>query len=312
VLRGIATDGTHVFALAPSWRAGSDGASRLYTLALDATTALPSLLHAIDAGRAEDTCGSTLDFVPALAVAPMRGAPTVFVGTDAGLDLYDAAALALVTPARAAPAKLASIDLADYGTLPTTIAQGIDDNRLYAMPNCKSRRHARIGGKSVNRHAVAIIDLNSDPRAPRLLETHRRFDDPGGGPTGGIDLAFLSIKRSVLRWYKDGVLPPVTYTGPQIALGPTALYLRGAGISLDKNSPTDLLAAGVSGLGQAGDIGVMDLATGEGTLSRPAYTIWFDGPSAAWGLPLRAGAGASTGALIRVPAAPAAPVKSAR
>ncbi|MCB9528087.1 MAG: hypothetical protein H6701_06765 [Myxococcales bacterium] len=290
VLRGVATDGTHVFVLAPSWRTGSDGQSRLYTLALDPATGMPSLRHAIAAGEADDQCGSTLHFVPALAVAPMAGAPVVFVGTDAGLDLYDAAALAA-----GRPAKRASLDLADYGVLPTSLA--VAAGRLYALPNCKSRRHARLAGRSINRHAVAIVDLESDARAPRLLETHRRFDDPGGGPTGGVDLGFTAIKRDVLRSYKDGVIPPVTYTGPQIAVGPTALYLRGAGISLEKNAPTALLAAGVSGLGQAGDIGVMDLATGEGTISRPDYTIWFDGPSAPWGLPLRPGAEASTAAI---------------
>jgi hypothetical protein len=128
VLRGIATDGTHAYVITPSWRTRSDGRGRLYTLAIDPATGAPTRLHTVDAGLAEDRCNSTLHFVPALAVAPMgrvgvAPTPHVFVGTDTHLHIYDAATLANGT----ADAPIARIDTTAYGTLPTTIAQGIED-----------------------------------------------------------------------------------------------------------------------------------------------------------------------------------------
>lgn len=297
VLRGIATDGTHVFALAPSWRSGGDGQSALYTMALDPESGAPAIRHTVAAGVADDRCGSTLHFAPALAVAAVHGAPRVFVGTDTGLDVYDPAALA----AGRADAPVDRLDLTGYGVLPTSAAVSPDARRLYVMPNCKSRYAASLGGVAATRHAVAIVDLDSDPNAPALLHGDRRFDDPGGGPTGGVDLAYLSLKRAALRWSPQAVLPPIAYTGPQIVAGSTALYLRGAGISLGREASAELRAAGISGLGQAGDVAVLNLATGQGTTSRAGYRLWFDGPSAAWGIDLQPGdRGASTGALVRI------------
>lgn len=295
VLRGIVTDGTHVFALAPSWRSGSDGQSALYVMALDAETGAVTLRHTVSAGVANDRCSSTLHFAPALAVAAMGGAPRVFVGTDAGLDVYDAAKLA----AGWTSTPVDRLDLTGYGVLPTSATVSPDGQRLYVMPNCKSRSPASLGGAAATRHAVAIVDL-AQPRAT-LLHGERRFDDPDGGPTGGVDLAYLSLKQAALRWSPQAVLPPIAYTGPQLVAGSTALYLRGAGVSLGREASAELRAAGVSGLGQAGDVAVLDRATGQGTTSRAGYHLFFDGPSAAWGLDLRPGdRGASTGALIRI------------
>ena len=75
-------------------------------------------------------------------------------------------------------------------------------------------------------------------------------------------------------------MPPTSYTGPEIAVGERGLFLRGTGMQGDGAASINS-----SGLGQVGDLGVYDLASGRGVMFR-GFTLMLDGPSARWGFDL--------------------------
>lgn len=272
IIRGVATDGEKLYLLEASWSKHVDkNTVYVFTIASDGTVAMAGQW---DSGTAEDKCDSTNNWVPALKVVQWGGAPKVLVGNDDDISIYGT------------DGKLVGkIDTRDYGRLITSFAVSPDGKTLYAMPNCKSATKkasvaAGLKGKRVDldRHAVVEIDLGSDPSNPVIFHKDRDFDADGNAD-GGIDLEFLYLKASLLRWCEScqGVVPPTAYTGPEIVAGRSSLFLRGTGIQSDeKNS---------SGLGQVADLGVYDLAKGLGVMFRD-YQIWLDGPSSRWGFDL--------------------------
>ncbi len=295
LLRGIATDGQSVFVLEPSWSKLVDK-NTVYKFDVSAGV---QTTNQVTSGTAEDTCDSSNNWVPAIAVVTMKGKKVVAVGNDDDISFYDTD----LNP-------LGKLDTTSYGRLVTSFAVSPDGGRLYAMPNCKSaskKASVQLGVGNerldLDRHAIVVIDLSSDPTSPTVLETDRDFDEDGQ-PDGGIDLEFLYLKRSLLRWCEacSGVVPPTAYTGPEIAVGQKNIFLRGTGIQSDeKNS---------SGLGQLADLGVYDLARGQGVMFR-GYQVWLDGPSSRWGFDLNPSNPAkdytddvSTAALLWLPKAP--------
>jgi len=294
IIRGVATDGQTLFLLEASWSKLVDK-DTVYAFSVGDDGKVTKV-NQWDSGTAEDRCDSTNNWVPAITVVSWGGQPKVIVGNDEDISIYDTTGTLV-----------SKIDTTGYGRLITSFSLSPDGKTLYAMPNCKaSGVHASVAagvkGKRVDldRHAVVEIDLNSDPAKPTLLHTDRDHDGDGN-KDGGIDLEFLYLKASLLRWCEacSGVVPPTAYTGPEVAAGSGVLVLRGTGIqSAEKNS---------SGLGQVADIGIYDLASGKGVMFRD-YQIWLDGPSSRWGFDLNPANKAkdysddvSTAAMIRVP-----------
>lgn len=263
ILRAVAAIDGGFVALAPSWRSPSADGSDLYTFSIDSSNGRPVFTHAVAAGTADERCGEQNGIIPLLTSAEVRGETRVFVGTDDGVLVFSADELRGATADR----PLDELDLREYGRLPSSAAIAPDGAALYIMPYCKSVHHAMLDGSTTNRHAAAIVDLTGDADRLAMLETERRFDDPDGGPTGGVDLAFLALDRHLKRWYSNAPTPPVVYVNAEIAAGSSMLFMRGK-------------------LGQVLHIGAFDLETGEGLIPRPGFNIWFDGPSAKWGIDL--------------------------
>ena len=272
ILRGAATDGEKLFLLEASWSKLVDK-NTVYVFSInDDGTIVPEKQW--ESGTAEDTCDSTSNWVPAITVVSWGGSPKVLVGNDDDISIYQSDGTLV-----------SKIDTTKYGRLITSFSVAPDGNVLYAMPNCKSasvkaKVLAGVKGNRVDldRHAIVEVDLTSSPENPVLLHTDRDFDADGTSD-GGIDLEFLYLKASLLRWCESclGVVPPTAYTGPEIAAGNRIIALRGTGIQSDeKNS---------SGLGQLADIGIFDLASGKGVIFRD-YQVWLDGPSSRWGFDL--------------------------
>ncbi len=272
ILRGAATDGESLFLLEASWSKLVDN-NTVYAFSIGPDGMVTKTAE-VASGTAEDTCGATNNWVPTITVVEMGGQKVIAVGNDEDISFYN---LSL--------GFLGKVDTKDYGMLITSFAVSPDGKRLYAMPNCKSasaKASVQLGTGTdrtdLDRHAAVILDLTVDPTSPKVVETERDFDEDGDAD-GGIDLEFLYLKRSLLRWCEacTGVVPPTSYTGPEIAIGAKNLFLRGTGIQgEEKNS---------SGLGQLADIGVFDLASGKGVMFRD-YQVWLDGPSSRWGFDL--------------------------
>ncbi len=273
VLRGAASDGTSLFLLEPSW---SKLTSRtlVWALALfpDGTVSEPYL--SFEAGHAEDTCGSGTHRPPAMAVVPWGGSEHLVVGSDEGLQVFDTRG-----------DHVSSLDLGSYGSMFASLALSPDRSRLYALPACRSGASTaslKLGmgpaRATLARHAVAVVDLDSDPSDPALLLEDRDLDKDGEAD-GGIDLEYLQLKGRILRWCPDcsGALPPTTYTGPEIVAGTRSLFVRGSDTRSDGQN--------ASGLGQSGDLGVLDIESGHGAVIRSTKP-WLDGPDARWGYDL--------------------------
>ncbi|MCC6750560.1 MAG: hypothetical protein IT371_23045 [Deltaproteobacteria bacterium] len=283
VLRGIAAMGEKVFVVEPSWsrQLADDKLPRkthvwaLPTLAdgkldLAARTALLG-------DTADDTCGSTNNWVPGLTVVGTGTGARMFLGNDDGISVFGPGG-----------AKLGDVDVSSYGSLVTSFGLAPDGKRLYAMPNCKSSKaKAKVkagpaGSKVVtlDRHATVVLDVSTSG-VPGMLHVDRDLDGDGSAD-GGIDMEFLHHKGRLLRWCADcsGVVPPTSYTGPEIAVGQKTLFLRGTGI---QGSGTTSISS--AGLGQVGDVGLYDLGTGRGAVLR-GHDLWLHGPSSRWGFDL--------------------------
>jgi hypothetical protein len=285
IFRGIALADGQLLLEEPSWssqladeakKQGTPAQTTVYRVPFTATGDVDFTKRtAFPAGVAADTCGSVVHWPPAFGAYPYQGKTAVFVGSDDALQVFATDG----TP-------LGNVETKDYGRLPTSLALSPNGKLLYAMPNCKAdkaRLHLLKGvGKDraeLDRQQIAVLALDATTAVPQLVQTARDFDEDGVAD-GGIDAEFAYLKRDLLRWCKDctGVVPPTSYTGPEIAVGSQSLFLRGTGAqSTGKNS---------AGLGQVSDLGVFDLARGMGVIFRD-YRLWTDGPSARWGLDLR-------------------------
>lgn len=272
IIRGAATDGEKLYLLEASWSKLVDKNTVYVFSVADGGTV--TKVSQWESGTAEDTCGATNNWVPAIASVQWGGKTHILVGNDDDISVFDTQGQLV-----------SKIDTTGYGLLITSFAVSPDGQTLYAMPNCKSSARkasvaAGVKGKraDLDRHAVVVVSLTSDPASPSLKHEDRDFDGDGT-PDGGVDLEFLYLKENLLRWCESctGVVPPTSYTGPEIAVGKSGLFMRGTGIqSAEKNS---------SGLGQVADIGLYDLESGKGVIFRN-YQIWLDGPSSRWGFDL--------------------------
>ena len=283
IFRGAAVIGDKLYLAEPSWskQLADDkepAKTHVYSVPIGKDGKLDFAKRGKFLGEsAADTCGSSNNWIPGLTVQTFAGGPKLFLGNDDAITIH-------------APdgARVGEVDTRAYGSLVTSFGLGPDGKTLYAMPNCKSstKKANVLQGvtqkrTTLDRHAVVVMDLASSGKAPALKDTARDFDEDGQ-PDGGIDLEFLYLKRDLLRWCETctGVVPPTSYTGPEIAVGERGLFLRGTGMQGDGAASINS-----SGLGQVGDLGVYDLASGRGVMFR-GFTLMLDGPSARWGFDL--------------------------
>jgi len=283
IFRGSAVVGDKVFLVEPSWskQLADDKAPRkthVHGVTIGADGKLDFGKRSTFVGdTADDTCGATNNWIPGFTVQNFAGGPKLFLGNDASISIH--------TPDGA---RVGDVDTRAYGTLVTSFGLAPDGKTLYAMPNCKSstKKAKILQGISqkrtdLDRHAVMVLDLAARGASPAIKDTTRDFDEDNQ-PDGGVDVEFLYLKRDLLRWCETctGVVPPTTYTGPEIAVGERSLFLRGSGIQGDGSASMNS-----SGLGQVGDLGVYDLGSGRGVMFR-GFTLMLDGPSARWGFDL--------------------------
>ena len=273
VLRAAASDGSSLFLLEPSWSKLADQTT-IWSLALLPGGTLSEPYRSFSAGYAGDTCGAANNWPPAMSLVSWGGTERLAVGSDDGLHVFDTSG-----------EQVSFLDLRGYGSLVTSLAVSPDRSRLYALPSCKSstskatlQRGLGPERSELDRHAVAVVDLGSDPADPALLFEDRDLDGDGESD-GGVELEYLQLNQRLLHWCPDcpGALPPTTYAGPEIAAGARSLFLRGGGGEGDE--------IGVSGLGRSGDVGVFDVGAGHGVLFR-GTNPWIDGPDARWGYDL--------------------------
>jgi len=229
---------------------------------------------------ADENCGSTLPWVSATAMVKIGGTERLVIGHDFGLAIYNAGSLS----------KVDDIDLQTFGNLFSQVAIDPSGDRLYAMPQCKtyaeySDFELPYGASTENadKNLVAVLDITGS--SLEVAETE--IDINGDGTMdNGIDMDFWHVKDYLRSFNSTLPIPPIVYTGPQIAVGENMMFVRGSGI---QGNGGDTISA--SGLGQVQDIGVFDLSSGHGVILNE-YLPWWNGLSAGdgtarWGITLQ-------------------------
>lgn len=230
-------------------------------------------------------------------MASVGGTSRLLVGHDDGVAVYDPQTLA----------KESDVDLTTHGILFSGFAASPDGERLYAMPQCKSvtgnsdfELPQGAGTENADKNLVAVLDLSG----PELQVASTDIDINGDGTTDdGIDLDYYRIKSYIRSFASTLPIPPVVYTGPQMAVGESMLFVRGSGIQ--GNGQGSLSS---SGMGQAQDVSFFDLATGDGVVFGE-YMPFFDGLSSEagqgtgiWGYDVWPGQETSVGWIEYLPA----------
>lgn len=246
---------------------------------------------------ADDTCGGQLSYPSAAKIVSVGGVDKLLVGHDFGVAVYDPASLE----------KEDDIDLRTFGIVFTDFALSPDGERLYALPVCKSvtgdsdfELPQGAGMEKADKNLVAILDITGDPLA--IAQTDIDINDDGT-PDNGVDMDYYRVKSYIRSFNSTLPIPPVVYTGPQMAVGESLLFVRGSGIQGNGGATISS-----SGLGQTQDIGVFDLSTGDGVVF-DRYMPFFDGLSSEagtgtgiWGYDVNPGVESSVGWVHYLPA----------
>ncbi|MCB9661707.1 MAG: hypothetical protein H6726_28940 [Sandaracinaceae bacterium] len=302
-LRAIALDGTdHLFAVDMSWSKDSDdngvGFDRIFELTRDAMGHVTGSTATVTALTSDEPCGAQVNWPSGAAVVSLNGASRLLVGHDTGVAVFDPANLAN------APTDL---PLTGFGQLFAELVPSPDQTRLYALPQCKAVNTATTfrlpygqATEASDTNLVAILDLTG---ASLAVASTTLDIDGNGTPDHGIDLDYWFLKRFIRDHGTTLPIPPVVFTGPQLAVGESMLFVRGSGIQGNGSS-----AISSSGLGQVQDVGFFDLSTGRGIVFGD-YIPWTDGLSSEagtgtgiWGYDVHAGQESSVGALVYLPA----------
>ncbi|MCR9162954.1 MAG: hypothetical protein ACE37F_14645 [Nannocystaceae bacterium] len=246
---------------------------------------------------ADDTCGGQLSYPSAAKIVSLGGEDKLLIGHDFGVAVYDPDTLA----------KEDDLDLRTFGIVFTDFALSPDAQRLYALPVCKSvtgdsdfELPQGAGMEKADKNLVAILDVTGDALAVAQTEIDINED---GTPDNGIDMDYYRVKSYIRSFNSTLPIPPVVYTGPQMAVGESLLFVRGSGI---QGNGSDVISS--SGLGQTQDIGVFDLSTGDGVVF-DRYMPFFDGLSSEagtgtgiWGYDVNPGVESSVGWVHYLPA----------
>lgn len=205
-----------------------------------------------------------------------------------------------------------NIDLQAFGQLFTDLQTAPDGTLLYAMPMCKTapafKTFTLPYGASTefsDKNLIAMLDLQGSSTLPAVATTTIDVNSDGA-PDHGVDLDYYHLKRYIRSFDSTLTIPPVVYTGPQMAIGAQSIFVRGAGIQGDGKK-----SISSSGMGQVQDIGVFDRTSGRGIVFQD-YNPFINGLSSEagkgngkWGLELSApDVEASTGGIIYLPETP--------
>ncbi|MCB9628211.1 MAG: hypothetical protein H6725_12625 [Sandaracinaceae bacterium] len=301
-LRAIAVDGTsHLFAVDMSWSKDSDdngiGFNRILELTRDASGNVTGSTATTTNLRSDEQCGAQLNWPSGAAVVSIGGSSRLLVGHDTGVAVYDPSDLT----------QTSNLLLPGFGQLFTELVPSLDGTRLYAQPQCKAVNSATTfrlpyaqTTENADTNLIAILDLTGSA----LAVANTSIDIDGNGTFDhGIDLDFWFLKRFIRDHSSTLPIPPVVFTGPQLAVGETMVFVRGSGIQGNGSS-----AISSSGMGQVQDVGFFSLATGRGVVFGD-YIPWTDGLSSEagtgtgiWGYDVHAGQESSVGALMYLPA----------
>lgn len=303
-LRAIAIDGTsHLFAIDMSWSKDSGdnmvGFNRILELTRDASGHVTGIGTTITTDLTSDEpCGATNNWPSGATVVSLGGAPRLIVGHDTGVAVYDPANLT----------QSMNLQLPGFGQLFTELVPAVDGNRLYALPQCKALNTATTfelpyaqTTENADTNLVAILDTTGST----LAVASTTIDiDADGTNDHGIDLDYWFLKRYIRDHSSTLPIPPVVFTGPQLAVGTSMLFVRGSGIQGDGTASQ----ISSSGLGQVQDVGFYSLATGRGVVFGD-YIPWTDGLSSEagtgtgiWGYDVHPGQESSVGAVLYLPA----------
>lgn len=302
-LRAAAFDGTRLFVADMSWSQSasvSPQKNRIYQVTLDTEGDVTALqAPTITSFTSDEQCDSTLNWPTSLTAARIGGSTKLILGHDTGIVVYDPANMA------AAPQ---TVSLTGYGRLFVDVAASPDASKLYALPQCKAINSASTfrlpygaDDEAADTNLMAVLDPSG---ATLQIDTTTIDIDENGTPDHGVDLDYYHLKSFIRAHGTTLPIPPVVYTGPQIAVGASMIFLRGSGI---QGNGADILSS--SGLGQVQDVAFFDRTSGKGVVFGD-YIPWLDDLSsmagtgaAIWGYDFHAGRESSVGAVVYLPAA---------
>lgn len=283
-IRGITSDNNYVYVLQASWSGvnvdDADKVNKVWRFKINSNGTLSNdIAPIISEGTANFKCGKKDEKESDVANYPpaFEGYTVEVNGTKEGrLAIGNDTTISFYRITQNGAEKIGDVDVSAYGRQFTDFALSPDMKRLYAISTCNAQEMLKIkkgnttATTNVDRQLVAVLNIDT-AGIPIIMDTNRDFDGDGK-PDGGVDVQFTNIKKNVLKWVPTatGQVPPVVYTGPEIAAGRTGLFLRGTGVQGCDNTLND------SGLGQVSDIGVFDLASGEGVTYRN-YITWLNG-----------------------------------
>ena len=301
-MRSVAIDSEgNLVALDMSWSqdAGNEGQpfDRLIPITVDGTGAVTGTGTIVVTDHTSDQqCDSTANWPSSIRVADVGGTERLLLGHDDGVAVLDPATLTEVD----------DLDLRDWGTLFSQMVPSPDGSRIYAMPTCKSITaedfELPFGAdvEQADKNLVAVLDATGSDLG--LADTG--IDVNGDGMADeGIDLDYYRIKSYIRSFSSTLPIPPVVYTGPQLAVGKAMLFVRGTGIQGNGGATISS-----SGMGQPQDFALFDLETGHGVVLN-GYMPFFDGLSsmagtgaAIWGWDVWPGRESSVGWIEYLPA----------
>lgn len=300
-LRAIAFGGGHLYAVDMSWSKDSRDrhidADRVVTLALDPSGSVTGSSFTTTSFTSNEPCESTGHWPSGAVFSHVGRGQRLLVGHDEGVAVFDPEDLEHPT----------SLALPSHGRLFTQLEVSADGSRLYALPQCKAINSATTfrlpygaSDEAADTNLVAILDLNGSALA--VADTSIDIDG-NGTDDDGIDLDFYHLKRFIRARDTTAPIPPVVFTGPQMAVGASVVAVHGSGI---QGNGADILSS--SGMGQVQEFGLFDLRTGRGIVFG-GYVPWTNGLSSGagreggiWGYDLVPDREASLGAIVYIPA----------
>lgn len=275
----------------------------------NASPNLAQVLVATTPYTADETCGGQKNYPSGLKVVNYKGNEWILMGHDHGIAGYR------MEKGKTQLSALDNRDLQTFGQLFMDMVPSLDGKRLYALPMCKTtdaNSNFELPYEAVMENAdknlVAIFDLEGATapmgglQMPQIATTTININGDQQ-LDHGIDQDYYHLKQWIRATAVSLPIPPVVFTGPQMTVGESSLFIRGSG----RQAGSDLELSS-SGMGQVQDVGAFDLATGRGFMFG-TYNPFFGGLSSEagkgggiWGLDFSGpGKEASVGAILYVP-----------
>ena len=277
----INSAGTKLFASDMDWSSNCSNDSgcsynRLIEIPINAD-GVPGDVTAVEqtAYSSNEQCGSTNNWPSGLAMLTLGGNERLVMGYNDGVVSYDPSDLTTavqvmdLTTGGGGPA---------FGQLFTQVEASPDGTTFYALPQCKTTQAAAqsdqdwvlpagAGTEGADKNLVAILE---DASGQLAIKSTTIDINENGVVDNGIDLDYFHLKAYIRTFGTTLPIPPVVFTGPQIVVGDSMLFLRGSGVQGNGGGTMSS-----SGLGQVQDVAFFDLSTGDGFVFRD-YMPFFD------------------------------------